>query len=203
MPQLEKAAADLEHDGWHAASVNCDAEELLCREYQIGIYPTVYAFSGSSSNFTVYNGFHNADAMKIFARRWRRPLVSSLSSGNDVRDFRQADRITVIANIDEADLQSRTAFWNVAEVYHDEFSFACISGVSAAAGLDEDIPEASIVLYRASDRERAVYQDVFDAQKIEDFLIDNKLPLILEVDRDVRIGSGIVSISPFLDAQSS
>ncbi|KAI7483818.1 hypothetical protein KC351_g4895 [Hortaea werneckii] len=194
MPQLEKAAASLEQDGWRAASVNCDAEELLCREYQIGIYPTVYAFSGSSSNFTVYNGFHNAEAMELFARRWRRPLVSSLGSGHDVRDFRQADRITVIANIDEADLQSRTAFWNVAEVYHNEFSFACVSGASAAAaGLDEHIPEASIVLYRTSDGERALYQDVFDAAKIEDFLIDNKLPLILEVDRDVRIGSGILS----------
>ncbi|KAI7345832.1 hypothetical protein KC320_g8178 [Hortaea werneckii] len=193
VPQLEKAAASLDHDGWHAASVNCDAEELLCREYQIGIYPTVYAFSGSSSNFTVYNGFHNADAMERFARRWRRPLVSSLSSGHDVRDFRQADRITVIANIDEADLQSRTAFWNVAEVYHDEFSFAYVFGASAAGDLDEDIPEASIVLYRASDGERAMYQDVFDAQKIEDFLIDNKLPLILEVDIDVRIGNGILS----------
>ncbi|KAI7277754.1 hypothetical protein KC345_g6448 [Hortaea werneckii] len=193
VPQLEKAAASLENDGWHAASVNCEAEELLCREYQIGIYPTVYAFSGSSSNFTVYNDFHNADAMELFARRWRRPLVSALSSGHDVRDFRQADRVTVIANIDEADLQSRTAFWNVAEVYHDEFSFACISGFSAAASLDEDIPEASIVLYRASDGERAMFQDVFDAAKIEDFLIDNKLPLNLEVDRDVRIGSGILS----------
>ncbi|KAI7288772.1 hypothetical protein KC343_g379 [Hortaea werneckii] len=193
VPQLEKAAASLEHDGWHAASVNCEAEELLCREYQIGIYPTVYAFSGSSSNFTVYNGFHNADAMELFARRWRRPLVSSLRSGKDVRDFRQADRITVIANIDEADLQSRTAFWNVAEVYHDEFSFACVSGTSAAASLDEDIPEATVVLHRSSDGERAIYQDVFDAAKIEDFLIDNKLPLILEVDVDVRIGNGIFS----------
>lgn len=143
VPQLEKAAASLEHDGWHAASVDCEAEELLCREYQIGIYPTVYAFSGSSSNFTVYNDFHNADAMELFARRWRRPLVSSLSSEHDVRDFRQADRITVIASIDDADLQSRTAFWNVAEVYHDEFSFACVSGFSAAAVLDEDIPEPS------------------------------------------------------------
>ncbi|KAI7228230.1 hypothetical protein KC330_g8015 [Hortaea werneckii] len=193
VPQLEKAAASLEHDGWHAASVDCEAEEFLCREYQIGIYPTVYAFSGSSSNFTVYNDFHNADAMELFARRWRRPLVSSLSSEHDVRDFRQADRITVIANIDDADLQSHTAFWNVAEVYHDEFSFACVSGFSAAASLDEDIPEPSIVLYRASDGERAMYQDVFDAEKIENFLIDNKLPLIVEVDLDVRIGNGIFS----------
>ncbi|KAI7504197.1 hypothetical protein KC347_g8393 [Hortaea werneckii] len=192
-PQLEKAAASLEYHGWHVASIDCEAEELLCREYQIGIYPTVYAFSGSSSNFTVYNDFHNADAMELFARRWRRPLVSALSSAHEIRDFRKSDRITVIANIDDADLQSRTAFWNVAEVYHDELSFACVSGGSAAAGLDEDIPEPSIVLYRASDGERAIYQDVFDAEKIEGFLIDNKLPLILEVDLDVRIGNDIFS----------
>ncbi|KAI6817666.1 hypothetical protein KC332_g9747 [Hortaea werneckii] len=194
VPQLEKAAASLENHGWHAASVNCEAEELLCREYQIGIYPTVYAFSGSSSNFTVYNDFHNAGAMELFARRWRRPLVSALTSADEIRDFPKTDRITVIANIDEADLQSRTAFWNVAEVYHDEFSFACLSGTSAvAAGLKEDIAESSIVLYRASDGQRAMYQDVFDAEKIEDFLIDNKLPLILEVDLDVRIGNRILS----------
>ena len=200
VPQLEKAAADLEHDGWRAASVDCEAEKLLCREYKIAMYPTIYAFSGSSSNFTVYNDLHNAEAMELFARRWHRPLVSSLSSADDIRDFRAADRITVIANIDEADRQSRTAFRNVAEVYHDEFSFASVAGTSAAASSDEDIPESSIVLFRASDGERAIYQDEFDAEKIEDFLIDNKLPLIVEVDLNVRISNGVVSISTLSDA---
>lgn len=126
-------------------------------------------------------------------KRHSRPSVTSLSSTQDVRDFRTQENVTVVGYFDEDDHSSRTIFSDIAKVYRDEYLFGSIS--DGTFSQVESVKKPSIVLYKTFDEGKNLYTEVFDAAKIKNFLLESATPTIREIGVDLRFFPVKVGIS--------
>lgn len=170
------------------ARVDCDEHKDLCRDYQIGIYPTIYVFHGKE--YSVYNGFRTAEALESFVRRHGQPIITELSSVGDVDQFSKTDRVTVVGYFDEKDSKSAATFGGIAKDNRDDCLFGHIS--DTAFGDIEGLRQPAIVLYKAFDDGKDVFTEDFSPENIENFLIESTLPLIPEIGFDIRLSSQTV-----------
>lgn len=170
--------------------MNCEEEEDICREYQIGIYPTIYVFHGK--NHSVYEGFRTADAIEAFTKRHSLPIITDLESVQDVDEFKKKDNITVIGFFDQDDQKSQTIFTEVANEYRALHLFGTISHDNF--GLLENVQKPAIVVFKSFDTGKDVYSEAFDFGKVDDFLYEAATPLISEIGVDIRLDSHLVRV---------
>lgn len=122
--------------------------------------------------------------MVSFLKRHSQPLVTTLSSTQDVVDFRTKENVTVVAYFDEDDHVSRAVFSDIAKVYRDKYLFGSIS--DDAFSLVEDVKKPSIVLYKTFDEGKNLFTEDIDVEKIKEFIANGVTPIVREIGVDFR-----------------
>ena len=122
--------------------------------------------------------------MVSFLKRHSQPVITTLSSIDDVVKFSIMDKVTVVGYFDEDDHISKMTFTDVAKVYRDKYLFGAISNITFSRV--EDVKKPSIVLYKAFDEGKSLYTEEFDAEKIKGFLAETASPLISEIGVDLN-----------------
>lgn len=120
--------------------------------------------------------------MVTVLKRHSLPVVTVLSSTQDVVDFSTKDKVTVIGYFDEDDDVSKTTFRDIAKGYRDEYLFGSIS--DDAFSQAEDVKKPSIVLYKTFDEGKNLYTADFETEKIKNFIFEAATPLIREIGVD-------------------
>lgn len=172
----------------------------LCDRLMIPIYPTILIFHGSLEDSNVYNGMRKADAIVSFMRRHEQPVVSIMSSLEEVAELRQKDKVVVVGYFDNEDEVSHSVFASVANSNRDQYLFGSIS--SEIFGSSENVTKPAIIVYKTFDegKAEAQYYESFNEETIENFIYEAASPLISElgVDLKPRTAVRVESKSPHL-----
>ncbi len=109
------------------------------------------------------------------------PAVSILTA-ETLEDFKDTDKIVVVAYIDASDKSSNETFTKVAESLRDSFPFGASNDAALAEA--EGVTAPAIVLYKQFDEGKATFSEKFDDEAIKTFVKVSSTPLIGEVGPD-------------------
>ena len=113
------------------------------------------------------------------------PAVSVLTS-ETLEEFKTSDKVVVIAYFDADDKTSNTTFSEVAEGLRDEYLFGATNDAKLAKA--EGVKQPGIVLYKAFDEGKNVFEEKFDKEAIAKFTKTAAIPLVGEVGPDTYAG---------------
>lgn len=179
-PEYEAAATKLKEKDIPLVKVDCTEEQDLCQEYGVSGYPTVKVFRGLESS-TPYNGARKADAIVSYMTKQALPAVSTLDKDN-ITAFKTADKVVLIAYLDADDKETTEAYTKAATAQRENFLFG--STTDAALAKEEGVKTPAIVMYKAFDEPKTVYDGKIDTEEIEQFIKTASIPLIGEVGPD-------------------
>ena len=131
------------------------------------------------------------------------PAVSILDK-DTIKDFKTADKVVLIAYLDADDKESTEAYTKAATNLRDNYLFG--STTSATLAKKEGVKAPAIVLYKAYDEPKTVYDGKLDSEEIEQFVKTVSVPLIGEVGPDTYAGymsAGIPLAYLFVDSDES
>ena len=106
------------------------------------------------------------------------PAVSTLT-GDTLEEFKTADKVVLVGFFQADDKSSNTTFSEVAEGLRDSFLFGATN--DAALAKAEGVKQPAIVLYKAFDEGKNVFEEKFDKASIEKFAKTAAVPLVGEV----------------------
>jgi protein disulfide-isomerase A1 len=106
------------------------------------------------------------------------PSVSSLTK-DTLEEFKKADKVVVVAYLDDSDKASINVFNEVADKLRDNYPFGYSNDVALAEA--EGVTAPAIVLYKDFDEGKSVFSEKFDVEAIEKFTKTAATPLIGEV----------------------
>ncbi|KAF8424964.1 thioredoxin-like domain-containing protein, partial [Tirmania nivea] len=176
-PEYEAAATKLKEKEIPLVKVDCTEEQDLCQEYGVSGYPTVKVFRGLETN-TPYNGARKTDAIVSYMIKQSLPAVSILDK-DTINDFKTADKVVLIAYLDADDKESTEAYTEAATTLRDNFLFG--STTDAALAKEEGVKAPAIIMYKAFDTPKTIYDGKFGVEGIEKFAKTTSVPLIGEV----------------------
>ncbi|RPB29059.1 protein disulfide isomerase [Terfezia boudieri ATCC MYA-4762] len=179
-PEYEAAATKLKEKDIPLVKVDCTEEQDLCQEFGVSGYPTVKVFRGLESN-TPYNGARKTDAIVSYMTKQALPAVSILDK-DTITAFKTADKVVLIAYLDADDKEATEAYTKAATAQRENFLFGTTT--DAALAKKEGVKIPAIVMYKAFDDPKIVYDGKLDAEEIEQFAKTASVPLIGEVGPD-------------------
>ncbi|KAM0786152.1 hypothetical protein ACM66B_006960 [Microbotryomycetes sp. NB124-2] len=176
-PHYEEAATALKDQGITLAKVDCTVEADLCGAHGVQGYPTLKVFrKGESSE---YGGSRKTDGIVSYMKKQALPAVSDVTSANH-DEFKAADRIVMIAYLDESDEKNKAAFSDFADVHRDDYLFGISTDSAVAAG----VTPPTVVLYKTFDEGRNEYTGEIAADKLASFAKEHAVPLLDEISPD-------------------
>lgn len=176
-PEYEVAATKLKEKNIPLVKVDCTEEQNLCQEYGVSGYPTVKVFRGLETN-TPYSGARKSDAIISYMIKQSLPAVSNINK-DTIKDFKTADKVVLIAYLGADDKEAAETFTKAATTLRDNFLFGSTTDPALAEA--EGVKAPAIVLYKAFDEPKTVYDGKLDAEEIEKFIKVASVPLIGEV----------------------
>ena len=118
------------------------------------------------------------------------PAVSTVTS-EGLEDFKNLDKVTVVAYIAEDDKESNETYTSIAEKLRDEYLFGGTN--DAALAKAEGVEQPAIVLYKDFDERKDVFGEKFEAEAIESFVKTASVPLVGVVGPETY--AGYISVS--------
>jgi protein disulfide-isomerase A1 len=106
------------------------------------------------------------------------PAVSEVTA-ESLSDFKETDKVVLVAYLDASDKESTEVFTKTAEKLRDSYPFG--SSTDAALAEAEGVKVPAIVLYKTFDEGKATFSEKFDAEAIEKFAKTASTPLVGEV----------------------
>ena len=176
-PEYEEAATTLKEKNIKLAKVDCTEETDLCQQHGVEGYPTLKVFRGLD-NVSPYKGQRKAAAITSYMVKQSLPAVSEVTK-ETLEEFKKADKVVLVAYVDEADKASSEVFTKIAEKLRDNYPFG--SSADAALAEAEGVKAPAIVLYKDFDEGKAVFSEKFEAEAIEKFAKTAATPLIGEI----------------------
>ncbi|KAI1120923.1 protein disulfide-isomerase [Nemania abortiva] len=176
-PEYEEAATTLKEKDIKLVKVDCTEEQDLCQTYGVEGYPTLKIFRGLD-NITPYSGQRKAAAITSYMIKQSLPAVSILNT-ETLEDFKTADKVVLVAYVDESDKASNDVYTAVAEKYRDNYLFGAVNDAALAEA--EGVTAPAIVLYKQFDEGKAVFSEKFDEEAIASFTKTASTPLVGEV----------------------
>lgn len=107
------------------------------------------------------------------------PAVSDVTHANHA-EFQSADRIVMIAYLDESDDKSKTAFAEFADLHRDDYLFGVSHDSAATAG----VTPPAVVLYKTFDEGRNDFTGKIDTKSLAAFAKEHAIPLLDEISPD-------------------
>jgi len=182
-PHYEEAATALKEKNIPLAKVDCVDQSELCQQHGVQGYPTVKVFRHGSP--MDYPGPRKADGIISYMIKQSLPAVTAVTEANHA-EFKQADRVVVIAYVSETSDAPAPSFSATANQHRDDYLFGLTTDPQAMA--DEGVTPPAIVVYRKFDDPKLEYPSASvvsaSVQEIETFLKDNSMPLVDEVSAD-------------------
>ncbi|ORX50846.1 protein disulfide isomerase, partial [Hesseltinella vesiculosa] len=178
-PEYEKAATDLK-DKIALAKVDCTENQDVCQEYGVQGYPTLKVFrQGEASE---YKGSRQHEGIVSYMKKQALPSVSVLDA-ESITEFKDSDRMVMVAYVDAEDKETRESFDTLAERLRDDYLFGVVTDKDVAKQQEvEEFP--TVVLYRQFDDPRLELKgaDEVKAEKLNEFLKSNSVPLLDQVN---------------------
>jgi len=201
-PEYEDAATKLKEKNIPLAKIDCTEEADLCQKFEVQGYPTVKVFRGLE-NHKAYSGPRKSDAIVSYMTKQSLPAVSKLDVSSHA-DFKKADKVVVIAYLDEDDKTSTDVFNGVADTLRDDYLFGVTTDATLAKA--EGVKTPAVVLYKSFDEGKVVFDGKLDAEEITKFTKTAATPLIGEVGPDTYQGymsAGLPLAYLFFDSPES
>lgn len=107
------------------------------------------------------------------------PAVSDVTAANH-DEFKGADKIVMIAYLDESDAASKAAFNDFADAHRDDYLFGVSTDSAATAG----VTAPAVVLYKTFDEGRNDFTGAVSAAALADFVREHSVPLLDEISPD-------------------
>ncbi|KAI1866135.1 uncharacterized protein JN550_007824 [Neoarthrinium moseri] len=183
-PEYEEAATSLKEKNIQLVKVDCTEEADLCQSYGVEGYPTLKVFRGKD-NITPYSGQRKANAITSYMIKQSLPAVSEVTK-ESLADFKNTDKVVLVAYLDASDKESSEVFSKTAEKLRDSYPFGSSSDAELAEA--EGVKAPAIVLYKTFDEGKATFSEKFDAEAIEKFAKTASTPLVGEVGPETYSG---------------
>ena len=126
------------------------------------------------------------------------PAVTDVTSANHA-EFQAADKIVMIAYLDESDETNKAAFSDFADVHRDDYLFGISTDSAATAG----VTPPAVVLYKTFDEGRNDFTGSIDIESLSEFAKEHAVPLLDEISPDnfaVYADAGIPLAYIFVEA---
>ena len=112
-----------------------------------------------------------------FVARLRRPVVSQVTA-EDLNEFKKCDETVFVAFIDPTDEEAQRAYADVAQRYHEEFTFGlAASGVETPGGMTAP----AVVCYKAVDGDSVSFTSFDKSGELDTWVKDASRPVIGEL----------------------
>jgi len=183
-PEYEESATQLKEKNIKLAKVDCTEEAELCQSFGVEGYPTLKVFRGAD-NVSPYSGQRKAPAITSYMIKQSLPAVSPLTAEN-FEDFKNSDKVVVVAYIDASDSASTTAYTAIAEKLREEYLFGSTSDADLIASAGVKAP--AVVLYKSFDEGKAIFTEKIEEEALTAWAKTASTPLIGEVGPDTYSG---------------
>lgn len=117
----------------------------------------------------------------VLSHRQALPAVSDVTAENH-DEFRAADKVVLIAYVDESDSAIKTTFSDFANLYRDDYLFGVSTDAAAAAAANVKVP--AVVLYKTFDEGRNDLEGEINDDSLFIFAKENSVPLLDEISPD-------------------
>lgn len=175
-PHYEEAATVLKNQSIKLAKVDCTAETELCSSYGVNGYPTLKVFrKGEPSE---YSGTRKTDGIVSYMKKQALPAVSSVNSDNHV-EFQGADKIVLIAYLEESDSVNTGIFSAFAESHRDDYLFGISHDATSIS--QAGVAPPAMVMYKTFDEGRNDFTASFTREGLADFVGEHSVPLLDEI----------------------
>ncbi|KAJ1331244.1 protein disulfide-isomerase A1 [Microdochium nivale] len=183
-PEYEEAATQLKEKNIKLTKIDCTEEADLCQSFGVEGYPTLKVFRGAD-NVSPYSGQRKAPAITSYMIKQSLPAVSVLTS-KTFEDFKNSDKVVLVAYIDAADSASTDAYTAIAEKLRQEYLFGSTSDADLIAAAGVKAP--AVVLYKDFDEGQVVFSDKIEEESLVAWVKTSSTPLIGEVGPETYSG---------------
>ncbi|ORZ22330.1 thioredoxin-like protein [Absidia repens] len=180
-PEYELAATELKGK-IPLAKVDCTENEAICQEHGVQGYPTMKVFRKGES--TEYRGARKHPGIVSYMKKQSLPAVSKLTEPATLKDFKESDRVVVVAYLSTDDKKNNEAFDSLANKLRDDFAFGVVTDEKLAK--DDDVKERpALVLYKDFDEKRVDLSGAsLNDEDWTNFVKSNSIPLLDQIDGD-------------------
>ncbi len=164
------------------AKVDATIETELAERFKIRGYPTIkFYVSGEALE---YGGGRTADEIVSWLKKKSGPPAVSLSSADEVNEFKAASDVAVVGFFKDQDSDAAKQFLAVAQSV-DNVQFGVVSDASLFAEFKINA-DSGVVLFKSFDEGRVDFDGEFSAEEIKKFVHSNQLPLVTEFNQEVN-----------------
>ncbi|GAA5864888.1 hypothetical protein JCM1840_004939 [Sporobolomyces johnsonii] len=178
-PHYEEAATILKKDNIPIAKVDCTVETELCSSMGVNGYPTLKVFRRGEAG--EYAGTRKTDGIVSYMKKQALPAVSEVTTANH-DEFKSADKVVIIAYVDDSDEATKTTFNNFADLYRDDYLFGLSTEPAVAAAANVKAP--AVVLYKTFDEGRNELEGKITDDSLFVFAKEHSVPLLDEISPD-------------------
>ncbi|GAA6015474.1 hypothetical protein JCM10207_008607 [Rhodosporidiobolus poonsookiae] len=178
-PHYEEAATILKKENIPIAKVDCTVETEVCSGQGVNGYPTLKVFrNGVPAD---YQGTRKTDGIVSYMKKQSLPAVSDVTAENH-DEFRAADKVVLIAYVDESDSKTKQTFTDFANAYRDDYLFGVSTDAAAIAAANVKTP--AVVLYKTFDEGRNDLEGKITDDSLFAFAKEHSVPLLDEISPD-------------------
>jgi hypothetical protein len=159
-----------------------EGSELTRERFRIVSDPSLFLFRGTRLT-TEYTQKRTVPEMVSYLERITGPLIQTLKTATDSRDYISHHTLCVILSTESLDNELHTTYKTVANVLRDLLPFAIASTRDAIEQLNvEELP--ALQLYRGEDRQVLDFPLAFGgtAEVIKDWILENRIPRYFQKD---------------------
>ncbi|BGP57984.1 hypothetical protein JCM8202_001926 [Rhodotorula sphaerocarpa] len=188
-PHYEEAATILKKDEIPIAKVDCTVAADVCSGQGVNGYPTLKVFrNGVPAD---YAGTRKTDGIVSYMKKQSLPAVSDVNAVNH-DEFKAADKVVLIAYLDESDSTNQETFKAFGNMYRDDYLFGLSTDAAAHAAAAVKPPQ--VVMYKSFDEGRNDLEGSITEDSLFNFAKDHSVPLLDEISPDnfaTYAGAGI------------
>ncbi|PKA59256.1 Protein disulfide isomerase-like 1-3 [Apostasia shenzhenica] len=182
-PEYAAAATALKGEDVALAKVDASEENELAQKYDIQGFPTVYFFV--DGDHTTFQGQRTKDAIVTWIKKKIGPAVQNITTAEEAEKVLASDTKFVLAYLDTlvgADSQELSA----ASKLEDGVNFYQTASPEVAKlfHIDPKSKRPSLVLLKKEAEKVTYFDGQFTKSGIVDFVISNKLPLVITFTRE-------------------
>ncbi|ESO84205.1 hypothetical protein LOTGIDRAFT_184255 [Lottia gigantea] len=180
-PEYKKASIQLAKDGSDVVLGKVDAtqESELAEKFEVRGYPTIKFFRGGKPSD--YSAGRQAADIVNWLKKKTGPPAAAIKSVAEGTKFIDGNDVVVIGFFKDEDSTAAKAFKNVASG-NDDVPFGITSDDSVFK--EHSVDRDSIILFKKFDEGKNTFDGDFTVEKIEAFVGENQLPLVVEFTQE-------------------
>lgn len=128
-----------------------------------------------------YSGTRKTDGIVSYMKKQALPAVSDVTAENH-DEFKTADKVVLVAYVDESDSKTQKTFRDFADQYRDDYLFGLSTDAAAIAAANVKPP--AVVMYKTFDEGRNDLEGKISSESLITFAKEHSVPLLDEISPD-------------------